>query len=233
MSEFIRGFQNLLVVAPHADDETLGAGGTIARFIAEGGRVTVALMTGAGPAPHPFVSREDIERVRIEFGRAMKVLGVQNTIVMDLPTTLLDTLPQYILNQSALKVIEEVDPDLVLLPFEHDLHKDHGLLNYAFRVALRPHLSANRKPHAVLAYETATETHLQSPYLRPSFEPNVWIDISGHVGTKLEALSCFESQMAPAPALRSIRSLEALATWRGAQIGVKAAESFVLMHVVS
>lgn len=224
--------ENVLVVAPHADDETLGAGGVIARFVKEGRRVTVALMTGLGPETHPFATAESIATVRTEFLEAMQVLGVRETLMHDLPTTLLDAMPQHIVNKAASEILDQVKPDLVLLPFEHDLHRDHEILNYAFRVALRPHLPANRKPHAVLAYETATETHLQSPHLRPSFEPHLWVDVSDHIDTKIEALSKFRSQIAPAPALRSLETLRALATWRGAQIGVHAAEAFMILRQV-
>lgn len=224
--------ENVLVVAPHADDETLGAGGAIARYVREGRRVTVAVMTGLGPEPHPFATAEAIEAVRAEFKEAMGVLGVHETVLHDLPTTLLDVLPQHVVNKVAAETLDRVKPDLILLPFEHDLHRDHEIVNYAFRVALRPHLIANRKRHAILAYETATETHLQSPHLRPSFEPNLWIDVSDHIETKIEALSKFRSQIAPAPALRSLETLKALATWRGAQIGVFAAEAFMALRLV-
>ncbi len=230
--EILSEFRNILVVAPHADDETLGAGGAVARLVREGRHVTVAVMTGLGPAPHPFVTAEEITTVRTEFGEAMAVLGVQQTLFHDLPTTMLDALPQHVVNKVAAETLRQVNPDLILLPFEHDLHRDHEILNYAFRVALRPHLPANRKPHAVLAYETATETHLQSPHLRPSFEPNLWIDVSDDIEVKIEALSKFRSQIAPAPALRSLEALRALATWRGAQIGVRAAESFMILRLV-
>ena len=224
--------EHVLVVAPHADDETLGAGGAIARFVSEGRRVTVAVMTGLGSEPHPFATADGIATVRAEFKEAMQVLGVQQTVLHDLPTTLLDAIPQHLVNKVAAETLDQVKPDLILLPFEHDLHRDHEILNYAFRVALRPHLPVNRKRHAVLAYETATETHLQSPYLRPSFEPNLWVDVSDHIETKIAALSKFRSQIAPAPALRSLEALRALATWRGAQIGVHAAEAFMMLRQV-
>ena len=36
---------NILVVAPHPDDEVIGCGGIIAKKVANGDRVTVAIMT--------------------------------------------------------------------------------------------------------------------------------------------------------------------------------------------
>lgn len=224
--------RNVLVVAPHADDETLGAGGTIARFIQEGRSVSVAVMTGRGKSPHPLFADDVFARIQGEFRKAMSVLGVEKFRFVDLPTTLLSETPQHEVNRVAADVVESYKPDIVLLPFEHDLHRDHGILNYAFRVALRPHLERNRRPHALLSYEVPTETHLQSPHLRPSFEPNLWIDVSDHLTRKRDALACFASQITPAPGLRSLEAIEALAKWRGSQIGVRAAEAFMTLRLV-
>lgn len=223
---------NVLVVAPHADDETLGAGGAIARFVDEGRNVSVVVMTGRGEKPHPLFADDFFHRVRDEFRAAMGVLGVENYFFRDLPTTLLGETPLHEINRMAVDIVDSVRPDIVLLPFEHDLHRDHGILNYAFRVALRPHLERNRRAHVVLAYEVPTETHLQPPHLAPSFEPHVWLDISDHLARKRDALSCFASQIVPAPGLRSLEAIEALATWRGAQIGVRAAEAFTMLRLV-
>lgn len=229
-----RGKQaSVLVVAPHADDETLGAGGTIARCVAEGHNVSVVLMTGRGDKPHPLYSDNFFDVVRAEFRRAMNVLGVTDLHYEELPTTLLTEVSTYKINEICLNVLTKINPDIVILPFEHDLHKDHGLLNYAFRVALRPHLALNRRPHLVLSYEVPTETHLQPPGMAPSFEPHFWCDVSEYINTKTRALSCFESQISPGPALRSLQAIRALATWRGAQIGVDAAEAFMIHRLVA
>lgn len=232
LDNMLSGLRNVLVVAPHADDETLGAGGTIARFVQEKRNVTVAVMTGRGTDPHPLFQDEIFARVQAEFQNAMRVLGVHHVHFANLPTTLLTETPLYEINRAALSVVEQCKPEVILLPYEHDLHKDHGLLNYAFRVALRPHLENNRRPHVVLNYEVPTETHLQSPMLEPPFEPHLWMDISNHIAQKVNALACYESQIVPAPGLRSLDAVKALASWRGAQIGVDAAEAFVVSRMV-
>lgn len=230
----LRELQRILVVAPHADDESLGAGGLIARSVAEGRSVAVALMTGQGSRPHPLFSERDLSTVRSEFDRAMEVLGVDKVFAPGLPSTLLGEMPVHEINGVARAIIQEVQPDLVVLPFEHDLHQDHGILNYAFRVAMRSHLPGNRRPHAVICYETPTETHLQHPHVRAAFEPDLFVDISGEaVGRKLAALECYRSQMGPAPGLRSLEACRALATWRGAQIHVAAAEAFSIVRAVA
>ena len=40
--------KNILVIAPHADDEILGVGGTISKYIQKSFRVIVLIMTNAG-----------------------------------------------------------------------------------------------------------------------------------------------------------------------------------------
>lgn len=228
----LRSFSKILVVAPHADDETLGAGGLIHRLVKAGSDVTVAVMTGRGGGSHPLFEDEVFTRVRSEFDQAMGVLNVSRTVFADLPTTLLSETPVHLVNRAARDLVTDHKPDLVLLPFEHDLHRDHGIINYAFLVALRPHLADLRRPHLVASYEVPSETHLQAPYLRAGFEPQLWLDISDSLSAKLEALACFGSQIGPAPGLRSLQTVEALARWRGAQIGTQAAEAFVVLRQV-
>ena len=232
MFGFLPHPHRVLVVAPHADDETLGAGGTIRRLVNDGAEVTVAVMTGRGVERHPIFDDTVFCKIRAEFDRAMEKLGVQRTIFANLPTTLLSETATHLINEAAKSIVDEVKPELVLLPFEHDLHRDHGLINYAFTVALRPHQASRCGPHMIVAYEVPSETHLQAPYLKAGFEPQLWVDISATLEAKLDALACFESQVGPGPELRSLQTLRALATWRGAQIHAAAAESFVVIRIV-
>ena len=230
--DLLHGLSNILVVAPHADDETLGVGATMSRFVAEGRRVTVAVMTGRGAQQHPLFADSAFKEIQDEFRDAMAVLGVENYRFANLPTTLLTETPLHAVNRVVSDLIGEIQPDLVFLPFEHDLHKDHGILSYAFRVALRPHLERNRRPHAVLSYEVPTETHLQPSHIAPAFDPTLWIDATDHIDRKCRAFACFKSQISPEPGLRSLSAVSALARWRGAQIGVPAAEAFAILRMV-
>ncbi|MFQ8877712.1 MAG: PIG-L family deacetylase [Roseburia hominis] len=51
---------NILVVSPHPDDETLGAGGTILRLMQEGNAVSWLNITGI--QGNPDYSQQNIER---------------------------------------------------------------------------------------------------------------------------------------------------------------------------
>src|SRR5437660_6708826 len=54
----------LLIVAPHPDDEALGAGGLIQRVVAAGGSVRVVLITSGDAFPEGVEASEHIHRPR-------------------------------------------------------------------------------------------------------------------------------------------------------------------------
>ncbi len=218
----------VLVIAPHADDEVLGVGGTMARLADQGSDVVVAVMTGHGDdAAHPIWPSEEWEKVRAEALAAHELLGVRETVFRNIPAALVADQPSWKVNQATKEVIEEIRPDSLFLPFPYDLHRDHREIFHSFSVAFRPSSEAGRRIKSIFVYEVMSETHWNVPYLEPGFTPNAWSDISGHLKVKLEALKCFASQMQSFPNARSLEAVEALAKWRGSLIGFQAAEAFV------
>lgn len=220
----------VLVVAPHADDETLGVGGTIARHVRQGDHVTVAVMTGPGPEPHPILPHSVWDTVRGEAREACKVLGVQELIFRELTAVLVPDAPLWTVNKEASLILSEVEPDVLYVPFPFDLHQDHRSLYYAFNVAWRPHSPAGKRIKEIYAYETLSETHWNTSYLESGFLPNVFVDITDTLDCKLEAMKCYKSQLQEPPHFRSLKALEALATLRGGQVSAHAAEGFVLVR---
>ncbi len=228
-----QSMSRILVVAPHADDETLGMGGTIARLVVEGYEVTVAVMTGHGKDPHPLWDRLSWDVVRSEARNAMNVLGVKELLFSEIPAALVSHTSPIEVNQEAVKIIETVKPDVVYLPFAWDLHKDHRDLAYAFQVACRPHWELGRNVKRIYMYETVSETHWNFPSnIEPGFIPNCWTDISEFLPKKLEALSAYKSQIRPFPDARSLEAIESLAQWRGSQMGMHATEGFILVRAL-
>ena len=217
-----------LVLAPHPDDEVLGCGGTIARIASGGGSAEVAIVT-RGQAPR--FDADQADAVRAEAGRAHRALGVSRTHFLDLPAAELDRLPHADLNHAIGKILADVRPDTLFVPFVGDLHLDHRLVFDAAMVAARPR--GDGYPVRILAYETVSETNWSAPTLSPAFQPNIFIDIADQLEVKLAAFSCFASQLRPFPDERSLETLRALALVRGSTITRVAAEAFMLIREVS
>lgn len=223
----------VLVVAPHADDETLGVGGTIARYAHEGHDVIVAVMTGHGEEkPHPLWPKTNWDQVRNEAKEAHALLGVKETVFQEVPAAMVANEPTWKLNQVTQDVVKDVKPEVVFVPFLFDLHKDHREITHSFSVAWRPCTEFGRRIRQIYMYETQSETHWNFPYLEQGFIPNTLVDISAYLDRKLDALRCYKSQIRPYPDARSIEAVEYLAKWRGSQVSMVAAEGFVLTRYI-
>jgi LmbE family N-acetylglucosaminyl deacetylase len=217
-----------LVLAPHPDDEILGCGGTIARIVAEGGDVQVAIVTSG---QEPRFDRTQVDQVADEAKQAHRLLGISRTHFLGLPAAELDRMAQADLNDAIGRIVAEVRPDTLFIPFGGDLHFEHRLVFDAALVAARPR--GSDYPSRVYAYETLSETNWSAPGLSPAFRPNVFIDIDDYLEAKLSAFRCFVSQCRPFPDERSIETLRALAALRGSTVTRRAAEAFMLVREVS
>lgn len=214
-----------LVLAPHPDDEVLGPGGTVAKLADGGTDVSVLIVTKGMP---PEFDSSTVETVRTEARAAQALLGVKSTLFLDFPAADLDTIPHRDTNRAFADIFESLRPDLLLIPFNGDLHRDHQRTFLSAMVAARP--SPPGSPRLIWAYETLSETNWNAPLLTPTFAPQVFVDISGYLDRKLAAIRAYSSQIRSAPHERSCGAVSALAVLRGATIGVDAAEAFVVIR---
>lgn len=119
------------IVAPHPDDETLGAGGLIFDLNKAGWRVKVVVVTD-GAASHPDV--RDLCAIReVECRRAVRALGVSGR-----PTFLRfpDGAAQPNVADIATSLRRDfADVDLVVVPRPDDVHSDHEATAQAVEMA--------------------------------------------------------------------------------------------------
>ncbi|SHG03268.1 PIG-L deacetylase family protein [Ornithinibacillus halophilus] len=216
---------NILVIAPHPDDEVLGVGGTIAKHKANGDNVYICIVT-KGMAP--MFNEESVKQVRNEAIEAHKLLEVENTFFLDFPAVLLEEVPKYKLNAAIIKVLESTKPDIVYLPHRGDIHLDHKIVFDASMVALRP--IGGSKVKEIYCYETLSETEWDAPNTTNAFIPNTWVDITQFIDIKKSAMSVFKSQVYSFPHPRSLQSLENLSKYRGANMGLNNAEAFMTIR---
>jgi LmbE family N-acetylglucosaminyl deacetylase len=126
--------RSCLVLAPHADDETLGCGATIARKRSTGTAVHVLVATdGRHGTPSAVISPEQLAEIRrAEVLRACAVLGVDETevTVLDHEDGRLDRAESELADLIA-EHLERTAPDEVLVTAPADPHPDHAALGRA------------------------------------------------------------------------------------------------------
>ncbi len=200
-------FTNVLVLAPHTDDGEFGCGGTMARLIESGARVTyAAFSTAAKSVPEGFpkdVLAREVRAATGLLGIAEGDLRIYDFEVRTFPTVRQEILEEMIVLQ------RELDPDCVLLPALVDLHQDH-------KTVAEEGLRAFKRT-TVLAYEI--------PWNNLSFNHQAYVRLEPqHVERKVAALACYASQ----GHRNYVREdyIRNLALTRGIDVGCELAEVF-------
>ncbi len=220
--------KKILVVAPHPDDEILGCGGTIKKYLSAGNRVFILIMSRG---KKELYSDEKILNVRREAEAAHSILGVTGTRFLDFPAPDLDTIPISEISEAIRKVIVELNINTLYLPHYGDIHHDHKIVFNAGLVAARP---VNGNPvRSIYTYETLSETEWGTPEASSAFTPTCYENISGFFDSKVEAMKCYKSQLKEFPNPRSLKNIESLATYRGASVGFTFAEAFMVIRIIN
>lgn len=218
-----------LTVAAHPDDETLGAGGTMARLAAMGHEVWICILSEGVTARHRHVERQKECAIR-----AADILGAAKVVFCELPDQRLDALPLLEVITPIEKCIGELRPEVVFTHFGQDANQDHRTVFQATLVAARP--VEGTSVERLLCYETASSTEWAPPFPGSVFSPSVFVEISSTLSTKLDAMRSYEAthtgEVRPFPHPRSYEAIEAYARRHGAAAGVHAAEPFMLVRQV-
>lgn len=218
---------NILVVAPHLDDEVLGAGGTICRHVQEGDTVHVCFM-----ADRVYGHKLEAEKTRADRAgarRAADILGIAELTFLGLPDERLDVCIQDILIPLE-ACFRRTDPDWLYVCHGGDLNQDHRATFIAAMIAARP--AANARLSRVLCYEVPSSTEQAPKTSGTAFAANCFIDISAHLERKIEALCCYSGEMRPFPHPRSPEGLRILAGMRGMEANLPAAEAFMILREI-
>jgi N-acetylglucosamine malate deacetylase 1 len=165
-------FDRVLVLCPHPDDESVGCGGTLAVLAAAGAAVHVVYATDGeatrgGTEPAVEIGR----RRRGEASSACKILGVEWLSFLSLPDGDLDG-HRAPLREALVDLLTDDRPDMVLLPWFGDAHRDHRCLDEVFSEAVGGH------DLEVWGYETWTP-----------LPPRRIVDITAMIDAKRSAIS--------------------------------------------
>lgn len=210
---------NILVLAAHPDDETIGAGGTIARLAAAGHKVFLWVATEIYEPIWPATQKPPR---RAETEKAAEILGVSEIIFAQLPTMNLAAMPPIDLSNIVSRAVSEFHPELILCPPPADVNSDHSAV---FDIALVAARGLPDNPiRALYAYEIQTTTRFAAP--DRLFQPTTYVDVTDTFARKLEAFAAYETEKRAFPHPRSPEGLEILAKERGLACGFKYAEAF-------
>ncbi len=217
----------ILVIVAHADDEAIGCGGTIARHTAQGDSVELLILAD-GVTSRSDSDSADLTKRQAASELALKVLGIRQSTCLGFSDNSLDSVPLLQVVHKIEPVIRRIEPDIVYTHHIGDLNIDHRIAHQATMTVCRP--LPGQSVREVLTFEVVSSTEWNSPFLHP-FVPQMFIDITDHLDTKMKALEAYDLEMREAPHSRSIEHIRSLAIHRGHSAGVGAAEAFMVMRI--
>jgi len=214
----------ILIFAAHQDDETIGCGGTIAKWSSEGREIEVCFMTDGGTGIEQGCDvkiKNNIIDVRLqEASQACEILGVTRVHTLGIPC-------QQVVNDkktfhSVIKKIREVRPDIIITHNQICKHRDHKntskIVEESCWKSSENILEDLGEPHVVSQL-------LSFEILDPFSNPDSVVDITETYTLKQEAMSVYTSQRGVIPGIEQY--LDGLSKVRGYPIGPnKRAEAF-------
>ncbi|WP_274653746.1 PIG-L deacetylase family protein [Paenibacillus humicola] len=231
MDVFLCSGQRALVLAPHADDETLGCAGVIQKYVSQGSpvRVVVAALTISDSKRYRkeesgYGTYSGTKRIT-ELQEAMRRLGVTDYHILypdrtgrQLYDSKLDRIPRAELVGKIERQIEAFRPTVLYIP-SLTKHQDHEAIHQAAVTAARPYFWNG----SVLIYETDGEL---------SFQPNLYISLTEEeMKRKMTALEAYKTQLGTIRHPVHPDSLLHKAKFRGQQIYEEFAEAFQVIRM--
>lgn len=186
-----------LMVAPHADDEIIGAGGLLIKYAKNFDCVCIS----SSGLKYKDISAKERSAIRIqEFNDVMKKLGIITFWIFEMYG-----IPPFIneIKSRFLEYKKQLDLkkyDYIFMPNPFDNHPEHKYItNKLFKKLLKNNHKKNLK---IVFYEVWT----------PILEPNYFEDISDFINKKMEILSIYASQLVVIDYLKRTKGLN---TYRG------------------
>ena len=204
-----------LVLIAHADDETLGAGGTILKLIEKGWLVNVVALSDG-----KLTVRGKKQDNSKDFKKVCKFLGVKKCSLLQFKDQKFDTVAISDLANAVANL--KLQPDLIITHHQEDLNKDHRITCEVAKIIGRP----KTKPISILGCEIPGTSFWNGK----AFQGNYYVDITNHIDLKIEAFTKYHNEIQDYPHPWSKKGLKLLAEYHGMQSGFKYAEAFNLIR---
>lgn len=219
---------DILVVAPHPDDETLGCGGTLLKFKEAGARVHWLIVTGM--TEEAGYTRGEVTKRKSEIQKVADAYNFTTVNQLNFQPANLDVLPKKQIVSSMVEIMNKIQPNQVYTVYRNDAHSDHEAVYDAVIASIK----SFRTPYiqSVYVYETLSETDFGLKPEDPGFKANVFVDIEKYLNKKIDIMNIYASELGDFPFPRSTEAVRALAMTRGVQCRSKAAEAFMLVKEI-
>ncbi len=231
---------DIMVVAVHPDDETLGCGGTLLRHKAQGDNIHLLIVTAMytnkknGTSfttgrdgkdyelpdcynytdQHISFPKKEVKIKSEEIAKVNKAYGFHSVNELMIPTTTVSSQDESVLIQKVASVISKIRPSILYVPFLHDVHGDHR----AIFPVLNSCMKTFRYPFIEKVYmmETISETENAPQLSGNSFIPNHFVCIDRWIDQKISIVKIYKNEIQDSPFPRSIEMIQAQSQMRGA-----------------
>ena len=216
----------VMVISPHPDDETLGAGGTLLRAKKEGNKIYWLNMTSM--KENLGYTVESIDGRRRQIQEIRQFYQFDDVLDLQLASTKLEQYDSAKIIREISSFVSKIQPDTIILPDYNDAHSDHKCTfdwGYACTKVFRhPYVKC------IVTMEIPSETDFGKP--ANPFIPGLYVDISNYIDKKKEAIKIYRTELGEHPFPRSLENIEAHAIVRGASAGVMYAEAFRVIKMI-
>lgn len=216
----------VLVISPHPDDETLGGGGTILKYIDKGAEVHWCYFTlyfSDSSKEYKNERKKIVEDITHAY-------GFKDKFFLGFPAGELDKVGIRVLIEKLSDVIQRVKPEVIYSTGYTDVNSDHDYVYRTLMIATKPSYTSFVK--RILLYEVPSSTNWSFPKMNKAFLPNVFVDVSDYINRKIEIMKLFAEEFKKYPHSRSEETIRALAKYRGSSVNLDYAEAFMLVREI-
>ncbi|MHB1449046.1 MAG: PIG-L deacetylase family protein [Bellilinea sp.] len=221
--------KSILAVSAHPDDVEFTVGGSLARWISEGWKVSLIVCTDGGKGTlDPTIKPSDLAVLRREEQlAAARLLSIIEVFFLDFPDGELNKSPNLV--SMLARYIRQVQPGRLVSwdPWHrYELHPDHRAAGQATLDAV---LAAGNPHYFPELLDEGLHAHaVPEVYLFGAEQPDTWVDITAAIEQKINAIACHQSQMDRVSTL--MNDLRTCNADYGKQGGFPYAEPFKVLH---
>lgn len=216
----------IVVVSPHPDDETLGAGGFILKQKQLGNEVYWINMTDVDEK-YGWDS-EYVNNRRKQINDVCNFYKFNNFYNLKfIPSKLENTDKAEIIERFG-KCIHDIRPEWLVLPNPYDAHTDH-MITYEVGMSCS---KIFRYPYIkrIMTMEILSETDFSKT--GEQFSPNYFIDIGDVIEDKVNAMKIYDTELGEPQFPRNLEAIRSLALLRGGTSGCRYAEAFKMIKQI-